>query len=472
MLFNSFEYVTFYCIVLTVAWLTAGWSRFRTYFIVVASGYFYASNNGWQILLLLATTTTDYFVCLAMGRTKEEARRKYLVLVSIVSNLGMLAVFKYSNFVGGTVSELATLFGFRVDWVDVHILLPVGISFYTFEALSYTIDVYRRKIPPERDYVRLAFLVSFFPHLIAGPIVRAQAMFPQIGRRPSLSVEGLELALFLIAAGAFKKIVLADSLAPYADAAFSNPREVGTVATWIGVYAFAFQIYFDFSGYTDIALGSAKLLGYELPANFNRPYAAISITDFWRRWHMSLSTWLRDYLYISLGGNRMPTKWGVYRNLILTMLLGGLWHGAAWHFALWGFLHGLWLSIERAVGIERGQQGSASQTRSRDLLRTVAVFHGVLALWAVFRAESLSALWMSASTMVSYIPGRVTNGMALAVAVMALAWAWQVVTERNDLKARFLSLPIPVKVVSYVAATFVVLIFNSDTPQAFIYFRF
>lgn len=471
MLFNSFEYVAFFCLVLAVAWLTASFTRFRTYFIIAASLYFYASNNGWQTLLLLATTTIDYLVCLALARTDDQRRRRLLLCVSLASNLGMLGFFKYYNLFGESLGRVLRLIGWPVDWVDLNILLPVGISFYTFEALSYTIDVYRRKISAERDYARLAFLVSFFPHLIAGPIVRASAFFPQIGRRAHLSIEEFELSLFLIATGFFKKIVLADGLAPFADGAFGDPQHTGTVATWIGTYAFAFQIYFDFAGYTDIALGSAGLLGYKLPPNFNRPYGAISITDFWRRWHMSLSSWLRDYLYISLGGNRMKTRWGVYRNLVLTMFLGGLWHGAAWHFGLWGLLHGLWLSLERAVARDRKVEAQKLMALPR-LMRIVLVFHGVLLLWLFFRADSMTTLRNLARNLVVYAPGQVTYGMLLAVLVMIMAWAWQIIDDRMNLKDYFLSLPIPVKAVSYVAAVQCILLFNSETPQSFIYFRF
>lgn len=471
MLFNTLQYVIFFVCVLTISWLTAGFSRFRTYFILAASLYFYASNNSWQTFLLLTTTTIDYFVCLAMTRSNGERHRKLLVGVSIVSNIGMLGFFKYFNFFGTSVGQLLKAFGWPVDWVDITILLPVGISFYTFEALSYTIDVYRRKIPAERDYIRLAFLVSFFPHLIAGPIVRASAFFPQIGPRPRLTIQELELAIFLVVAGFCQKIVFADFLAHYADAAFSHPEQIGTVASWIGVYAFAFQIFFDFSGYTDIALGCAKLLGYDLPPNFNRPYAAVSITDFWRRWHMSLSSWLRDYLYISLGGNRMKTKWGVYRNLIVTMFLGGLWHGAAWHFALWGLLHGVWLSLERAFGTDRKRLEHAPTSRQR-IVRIIIVFHGVLLLWMFFRAETMTGLLTLLHTLVVFNSGQATYGMAAAVILVATAWSWQIATDAVDFKRAFLSLPLPLKVASYVISTFGILIFNSDTPQSFIYFRF
>lgn len=470
MLFNTLEYFLFFVLVLAVSWLTSGWARFRTWFLIAASLYFYTSNNSWQVLLLITTTTVDYFASLAMSRSKDERFRKLMLILSVTSNLGMLAYFKYYNFFGQSVASFAGMLGWRPDWVDANILLPVGISFYTFEALSYMIDVYRRKIPAERDYARLAFLVSFFPHLIAGPIVRAADFFPQIGRPPSMTVKNLELAVYLIAIGLFKKIVLADGLAPLADDAFTKPGEIGTIATWIGVYAFAFQIYFDFSGYTDIALGSAKLLGYELPPNFNRPYAATSITEFWRRWHMSLSTWLRDYLYISLGGNRMKTRWGVYRNLILTMVLGGLWHGAAWHFVIWGFLHGVWLSLERAFA--RPDADNRPRSKLAVAVQTILVFHGVSALWMIFRAPSMTDLYTMTLVMTSFVPGNVSIGMAVACGVMAWSWTVQPLTERIDLKDRFLALPVPVKAIPYFAAITLVMMFSSETPKSFIYFQF
>lgn len=317
--------------------------------------------------------------------------------------------------------------------------------------------------------MRLAFLVSFFPHLIAGPIVRASDFFSQIDQKPKITTRQIELALFLVAAGLFKKIILADNLAPLADSAFTSPEQIGTVATWIGVYAFAFQIFFDFSGYTDLALGSALLLGYRLPQNFHRPYASQSVTDFWRRWHISLSSWLRDYLYISLGGNRMRTKWGVYRNLIITMFLGGLWHGAAWHFALWGLLHGLWLSAERFFNFA---ERAVNPTPLRIGLRIFLVFQGIVFLWLVFRADNNEQLNGLLTAMFSYSEGTISNGMALACVVMALAWGWQVLNEYVDIVDWFLTVPVFVKASVYAFVALLVVMLNSAETQTFIYFQF
>ena len=473
MLFNSAQYLVFFLVVLSVSWLLAGRAMVRTWFILLASYYFYVSNNHWQILLLLATTTSDYLVCLALMRNDDPLRRKLLLAVSLVSNLGLLGFFKYTNFLGSSVAAFAGLIGMPLDWVDLNIALPVGISFYTFEALSYTIDVYRRKIPAERNWVRLAFLVSFFPHLIAGPIVRAADFFPQIGRRPRLSTEDVERALYLIFTGLVKKIVFADSLAGFADAAFTHPTTINSAEAWIGVYAFSFQIYFDFSGYTDLALGSAILLGFHLPANFRRPYAATSITDFWRRWHMTLSTWLRDYLYISLGGNRMKTRLGVYRNLMLTMFIGGLWHGAAWHFAIWGGLHGLLLSAERALGIHSAVGEEVQMTPAQRIFRGFLIFNLVTAVWIPFRASNIGYLVALLGALGSHPhPSELTVGMTAAALIMGGALATQLIGEFADFKQRFLAAPIGVKAMAYAGCTALVLIANSGVPKAFIYFQF
>jgi alginate O-acetyltransferase complex protein AlgI len=473
MLFNSAQYLVFFLAVLLVSWSLARRPAIRTWFILLASYYFYVSNNHWQIFLLLATTSSDYFVCLVLMRVERPTYRRLLLLVSLVSNLGLLGFFKYTNFLGASVGALAGLIGARLDWVDLNIALPIGISFYTFEALSYTIDVYRRKIPAEPDWSRLAFLVSFFPHLIAGPIVRAASFFPQIGRQPSLSGAQLEEALYLIFTGLVKKVVFADWLATYADAAFAHPGGVNSLQAWVGVYAFSFQIYFDFSGYTDLALGSAKLLGFELPANFRRPYAAVSITDFWRRWHMTLSTWLRDYLYISLGGNRTRTRYGVYRNLMLTMLLGGLWHGAAWHFAIWGGLHGLLLCVERALGVHRAVGDEPIRAPAVKVLRSFLVFNVVTAIWITFRAPSMPNLLALIGKLASGpLPASLTVGTATAIGLMATALGSQFVGEFADIRRRFLDAPVSMKAFAYAACSALILVANTGVPKAFIYFQF
>lgn len=473
MLFTSFQYVVFFSVVLLLSWVI-GFGRLRTWFILTASIYFYASNNGWQTFLLIGTSLVDYLVCLRMDREENERLRKALVTVSILSNIGVLCYFKYFHFIGQSIEETFDIAGYALHWPNLKIALPIGISFYTFEALSYTIDVYRRHIRAERDVARLLFLVSFFPHLVSGPIVRASDFFPQMERKPTLTASQFESGLFLIFTGIAKKLLLADTIASFADIAFDHPDRIGTFQAWLGVYAFAFQIYFDFAGYTDIARGCARLLGYELPENFRSPYGASSITDFWRRWHMSLSSWLRDYLYISLGGNRMTSQWGIYRNLMITMILGGLWHGAAWHFVLWGFLHGLMLSLERFIGYRKRQSDGVSSGR---LLPRLLTFQLIVALWIPFRSPDLDRALELVKVMVGFttpdlVSSSVTIGHCIVAIVLAVSWIWQLSPETPLLKERFLLLPTGVKALAYGLVGFGVAIIVSDVPKTFIYFQF
>jgi D-alanyl-lipoteichoic acid acyltransferase DltB (MBOAT superfamily) len=288
--------------------------------------------------------------------------------------------------------------------------------------------------------------------------------------------ERLERGLFLIASGLFKKMLLADTLALFADHAFDRVGTINSAEAWIGVYSFSFQIYFDFSGYTDIALGSALLFGYELPENFRRPYVATSITEFWRRWHMTLSSWLRDYLYISLGGNRTRTKWGTYRNLIVTMFLGGLWHGAAWHFVLWGVLHGLLLSLERALGIRVPAQAGDTLPRTgvhKRLLRGALIFQVVTFLWIPFRARNLADAWTLLGRMFTFdAPPVVTNGTVVAASVILLGWAWQAAGEFAPIEQRLMRAWLPLKAAAYTCLAVGVLIASGAAPRAFIYFQF
>jgi D-alanyl-lipoteichoic acid acyltransferase DltB (MBOAT superfamily) len=408
-----------------------------------------------------------------VSRSQKPAVRRAWLLVSVVSNLGMLAYFKYVNFFAETVTEIATRFGVSLTWVDLNVLLPIGISFYTFESLSYTIDVYRGLIPAQQSWYRFAFFVAYFPHLIAGPIMRAGQFIPQLDVRPRLDVQALEEGLMRIGRGLFKKIVLADYLAVFADRAFNAPSQVDMISTWLGVYAFTFQIYFDFSGYTDLAVGSARLMGFQLPENFRNPYVALSATDFWRRWHITLSFWLRDYLYIPLGGGRMATRWGVCRNLLITMAVAGLWHGAALHFVFWGFLYGVLLSVERIVDFaKKVEQLSASSVWLRGILALVA-FHGFALLWVPFRGLTAEHILTLFRQLFSFqAPAHLTLGMVVVLVITYAAWLTQFISEHVDLRERFLSLPVYAKGFCYAASVMCILIFSSGLPQPFIYFRF
>lgn len=357
-----------------------------------------------------------------------------------------------------------------MSWVDWNIFLPIGISFYTFQSMSYSIDVYHKKIKPEKSFIKFAFYVSFFPQLIAGPIVRAENFIPQISKPHRLTFIELELSLFYIFKGLIKKIVLADFLAIYADNAFSNSNDCTAIWTWIGIYAFSFQIYFDFSGYSDIAIGCSKLLGFKLPINFKRPYMATSITDFWRRWHISLSSWLKDYLYIHLGGNRNNKKWKTYRNLLLTMILGGLWHGAALNFILWGCLQGFLLCFERIFRFHKVINHSFSAI---SIVWRIVIFNIVTFSWILFRVENMtqfSTILKKMSTLSIYQQS--SSKILIALTIIFFCWFIHCISEYYDIHKTFLKLPVFIKGIIYGLTVFLIIACSAEVSKPFIYFQF
>ena len=385
MTFNSLQYLAFLPVV--VALYRVFPRRGRQWLLLVASYVFYGAWD-WRFLGLLAVSTvTDYTVGRRLAVTEDERSRRLLLLVSLVVNLGILGTFKYHGFFVDGLHDLLGSVGLEPNLGTLELVLPVGISFYTFQTLGYTIDVYRRDVEPCRDPVVFAVYVAYFPQLVAGPIERADRLIPQLQRvETELDATRVTSSLALIIGGLTKKVVLADQLAPVVDQAFSG-EQTTTLSAVVGAVAFAGQIYGDFSGYTDIARGSSRLLGIELVENFREPYFSLSITQFWRRWHMSLSQWLRDYLYIPLGGNR-GSRLATSRNLMLTMLLGGLWHGAAWTFVVWGGLHGLYLLVERLLGIDHRRW-----TWWQRPFALVWTFSLVLFAWVFFRSADIQSAW-------------------------------------------------------------------------------
>ncbi len=384
MLFNTIEFWLFFGIVLVLFYSVP--FRFGKLVLLVASYYFYMRWDPRFALLILASTVLDYFLGIAIS-TGSPTKKRRLLIVSIAANLSILGFFKYYNFF---ISSFATLFGVSEQSVILQIVLPVGISFYTFKSMSYTIDVYHGWLKPVYNFLDYALFVVFFPELVAGPIVRADVFFPQLFDWKSPTALARQSAIYLIIFGLIKKMVFADRFASIADEYFGHLHaHPGAVAAWTGVGAFALQIFFDFSGYTDIARGCALLLGFKFPLNFARPYLATSITEFWKRWHMSLSQWLRDYLYIPLGGNRFG-KWLTYRNLMLTMLLGGLWHGASWTFVLWGGYQGALLLGHRVFTQSVAKTRAAGLWESRLLVPAKLALTMVFVLigWVFFRAVS------------------------------------------------------------------------------------
>jgi len=414
MLFNSFDFLIFFVTVFLLQLVLPHRPRNIT---LLATSYFFYGCWNWRFLsLIIISTLVDFHCGRVVARSTDPRTRKSFVAISAVCNLGLLGFFKYANFFVDSAQTMISSFGFDGRAWHLDIVLPVGISFYTFQTMSYTIDIYRGETKPVKSLIDFGLFVAFFPQLVAGPIERAKNLLPQITRKPNFSLSDFYQGGWLILWGLFKKAVIADNLSIIVDGAFGSSYLSGGDLL-IAIYAFAFQIYADFSGYTDIARGAAKMMGYELMLNFRLPYFAVNPRDFWSRWHISLSTWLRDYLYFPLGGNRCgPAR--TYLNLSVVMLLGGLWHGAAWTFVVWGAYHGVLLIAHRVIlqsGISFDPKGEFGK-KTWWLLRVVVMFHLTCLGWLIFRSQSFGQL----NNMISMI---FTN---FHFSVISLQWIWQI----------------------------------------------
>ncbi len=470
MAFNSIQYLVFLALVVGIYPLLR--RRGQNILLLVASYVFYGAWD-WRFLSLLwISTGTDFYVGRAMGHHEDARSRKRLLLVSMVVNLGILGVFKYYDFFTNSAAALLQAVGLGADWPTLHVLLPVGISFYTFQTMSYTIDVYRRRIEPSEDPLAFAVFVAFFPQLVAGPIERARHLLPQFSvRRRIARGDDLATALHLIGLGLFKKVVIADAVAPHVDKAFAGADSAGWITLVVGVVGFALQIYGDFSGYSHIARGSARLLGIDLMVNFNQPYLSRNITHFWRTWHISLSTWLRDYLYIPLGGNR-GSRWATYRNLMLTMLLGGLWHGAAWTFVAWGALHGGLLALHRRFRSSTAGT-ELDMPRMRDLPAVLATFVAVTLTWVFFRADTFTEAWAYLGGIVSLRPGPVERtAVWIVVPALIVAVAIDLAQRKARRHEALMAWPRLVRGLAYGSAAVAFIVFSGSAPVPFLYFQF
>lgn len=382
MIFNSYAFALFFPIVFILYWLLSKKNiLYQNILLLVASYVFYGWWDWRFLFLLVFSTSLDYYTGLKMYNATTAAAKKTWFWISVGVNLGFLGFFKYYNFFITSLHDSFKGIGVDFNFYTLKIILPIGISFYTFHGLSYVIDIYKDKIKPEKDIVTYSLFVSFFPLLVAGPIERATHLLPQLKTKRFFTDKYFREGLLQIAMGFFRKMVIADSLAVYVDSVYGNSEIHNSSSLLLASVFYAFQIYFDFSGYSDIAIGTAKLFGIKLLDNFNLPYFSKSLTEFWRRWHMSLSFWLRDYLYISLGGNRKGIKI-TYRNLMITMLLGGLWHGASWNFVIWGGIHGLVLSLEKF---------SFQKLKINDfgILGGLVTFGIVVLAWVFFRSPDI-----------------------------------------------------------------------------------
>ncbi len=472
MFFDSPVYFLFLPLVVSVYWCLC--RRARNPFLLLASYCFYGWWDVRFLGLMVLSTLVDYYVAHRIAATRDPRRRRVWLASSLVLNFGFLGFFKYFNFFIDSAVALFHQFGVEdVSIATLHIVLPAGISFYTFQAVAYIVDVYNEKLEPADSLVDYALFISLFPHLIAGPIQRPGHLLPQVQRPRPFDDRAFFDGLMLIASGLARKCILADNCALLANAAFAG--KLGEPSLWtalIGMYAFAWQIYGDFSGYSDMARGSAQLLGFHFMVNFRQPYLSTSLQDFWRRWHISLSTWLRDYLYLPLGGNRLGSG-RTYGNLMTTMLLGGLWHGASWTFVVWGAIHGVGLSVERFFGLAPESTGEARPSWWWTWVRRICIFHLVCLAWVFFRAPSLREA-------VRYLGQfRETAWSAQCVPAMVMLVVFTIPFFLMDLAleksgAEYLSerRPLLVQVFVGILTVVAVLLFGAAASNAFIYFQF
>ena len=462
MLFNSGTFLIFLFLYLGCFFLTRQSIRGRNWLILGASYLFYAWWDWRFLILLVGSSLLDYKIGQWMEKTSTPSARRQWLAISLAVNLGTLGIFKYFHFVADSFQDLANWIGLSLEMPILQIVLPVGISFYTFQSLSYSMDVYRRKILPVEDPVAFLAYVSFFPQLVAGPIERATHLLPQFLSTRTISRDHIQNGLWLITAGMFKKVVLADNLGQLADMVFSDGNSVGIMVA-LGTIAFGFQIYCDFSGYSDIARGVASLLGFELMVNFNLPYFARTPSEFWQRWHISLSTWFRDYVYIPLGGNR-GTSMATMKNLLITMMIAGLWHGAGWNFVFWGLWHGLWLCIMR----EKQPQTLISSVLSWGITMGI-VFYG----WLLFRAQSLDQIISLTQSLFSTQKPSFLGYYSLSLVTFMAPLVFLQCFQRfgGNLPKVFDSFP-PIKMATMALAIWLIGIYWKQEGSPFIYFQF
>ena len=462
MLFHTWTFAVFFLIFYPV-YLLLRKTRARTPWLLLASYVFYGWWSPLYLLLILWSTGVDYFAVVAMART---SRKKPWLCLSLMNNLGLLGFFKYGKFAAENLNELLSTIGIPYEVAPPDVLLPVGISFYVFQSMSYTIDFYRGKVAREPSFLTYATFVSLFPQLVAGPIERARNLLPQLRQTPEISRQDVADGLSLFVVGLFKKVALADYLALYVDPIYSAPGDFAAPALMLATLAFAWQIYFDFSGYTDMARGIGRMMGIRLMLNFNNPYLATGLGDFWRRWHISLSTWFRDYVYIPLGGNRKGEV-RTYINISLTMVISGLWHGAMWTFVIWGALHAVGYAVTR--GLERS---AIYRDRVPKVTKQVFTFAFVSFAWIFFRAERVSDAWLVVTQISTWaVTSASTDPLCpwLMLSLILSVWVYQFVFESRFRGA--LALP-PVRVGLVVLMALYVAVAGGSGDNAFIYFQF
>ena len=476
MLFNSIEFLLFFPTIFILYWFVFNKNlKYQNSLILASSYVFYGWWDHRFLSLIFLSTIVDYVIGLNISNQSSKKKQKLLLWGSVLFNLSVLGFFKYYNFFVDSWVELFSSVGYEIKSVwTLNIILPVGISFYTFQTMSYTIDIYRKKLEPTKDFISFASFVSFFPQLVAGPIERASNLLPQILKKREFQHDQVIQGLKLILWGMFKKVVIADSLAPIVDDIFSNYQDFGGGTLWLGAIYFSFQIYCDFSGYSDIAIGTSKLFGFELMSNFKFPYFSRNIGEFWRRWHISLSTWFRDYLYIPLGGSQ-EGKWKSIRNIFIIFLVSGFWHGANWSFIFWGLFHSILFLPTFMFNKNRNYTSSIIAANTllpslKEFINVVTTFLLVTIGWVFFRSESIGDSFSYLTSMISNI--NIVTHLSPKISFYILVLVLVDWTQRFDERNLFVTFPKLIFRIFVIICVFLILINFKKESQQFIYFDF
>ena len=490
MLFNSIEFLIFIIVVCSIVAILK-FRNFQHLFLILASYFFFYFSSNYLLSLLIISTLLDYYVGKYIWKTNNVFRKKVLLVTGLVGNLGLLGFFKYADFAIAQFNILGNYINLADDIPFLNLALPIGISFYTFQTISYTVDIYRGKLEPCKSFKEFALFVCFFPQLVAGPIIRAYQFLPQLReklknfetgsriRQIQIQSLNLKLGITMMAFGFFKKMFFADNIAPLVNQVFANPIGATSFEIWAATIAFGIQIYGDFSGYSDIAIGAALILGFKIPINFNKPYFATSPTDFWRRWHISLSSWLRDYLYIPLGGNKKSLG-RTYSNLFIVMFLGGLWHGASWNFVIWGLLHGLYLSVHKALKNKFPALAIHPFFKSKigKIVSISITQYLVLLAWIPFRVRDTEHMLYSMEKFlfIDLVTDNIIQFILLyklPIGLMILFVILHFISFRkSDLIIRISNLPLKYWIIPLTLIMTLIVLFYDGNPKDFIYFRF
>ena len=488
MLFNSIDFILFFILIIAGIIILKN-RKFKHLFLLVGSYFFFYYSSNYLIILLIFSTILDFYIGSEIWKTKDQTRKKILLSISIAGNLGLLGFFKYVDFGIEQINNLTTYLNMGQIPL-LNLALPIGISFYTFQTISYTVDIYRGKLSPSKSLREFALFVSFFPQLVAGPIVRASEFLPQLREKISefdsgaklrqiiIKNSNLKIGITIMVIGLFKKMFFADSIAPFVNDVFIDPvgRESFTII--LGAIGFGIQIYGDFSGYSDIAIGAALILGFNLPKNFNYPYFAISPTDFWRRWHISLSTWLRDYLYVPLGGNR-KSRGHTYLNLFTVMFLGGLWHGASWNFVMWGVLHGGYIAIHKILS-DKFPILTNNRFLSKKIVIIISIFitqYLVFLTWIPFRVRDVDNMLYSMQKYI-FLDFQTSNtiefisGHQFSFAIICLFIIVHIISYKKQNVIEIISKMSLLKWFTFLTIIFSLILFTSGDAADFIYFQF